>query len=557
MKKLIALLFAAVLAASMCLAFAGCSEKRYELPHYDGIGDMNKSLFFQNETGVWAADPTIIRTEDEQGKDLYYIYATSGEINSTGFCAWKSYNLTDWIEVGPVFMPKTDESWSYKNFWAPGVIYEDGVYYLFYNATWGSTTSNMYMSVATSTDPEGPFTECTTDVKGIDEPLIIFEDHKDEIPAELRTDETGYLGTGGFIKAIDACPYKDPVSGKRYLYFCLDRTESRASQIYMMEFEDWLTPKYETLKQLTAYGYTTVGGSEKIAEGSNVNEGPDMYYRDGVYYLTFSTYAYTNENYQVRQAVSTSPEGPFVKVAIEDGGQVMYTESNFQRQSAGHHGFIEIDGELYAAYHTFRNNLDYSEGRKIAFDRVSLVRNAKGQRVLQMNGPTVTPQPLPESISGYKNVAPLATVTSDNTREGSDVAFLTDGVIPMHIDSALVEEYRAGTGETEITFVFSDDVILRAVVVYNSALYDEAFNNIKDIEIKFSQGKASGIASTGTVNYNWEKFYDDFTGSIAIGSAAFAEFDELQAKSVTIRIVNPGNAEGVSIPEIVLLGRDA
>ena len=70
MKKLIALLFAAVLAASMCLAFAGCSEKRYELPHYDGIGDMNKSLFFQNDTGVWAADPTILRTEDEQGKDL-------------------------------------------------------------------------------------------------------------------------------------------------------------------------------------------------------------------------------------------------------------------------------------------------------------------------------------------------------------------------------------------------------------------------------------------------------------------------------------------------------
>ena len=154
-------------------------------------------------------------------------------------------------------------------------------------------------------------------------------------------------------------------------------------------------------------------------------------------------------------------------------------------------------------------------------------------------------------------MAPLETVTSDNTREGSDVAFLTDGIIPMHIDSALVQEYRAGTGETAITFTFSDDVILRAVVVYNSALYDAAFNNIKDIETKFSQGKASGSASTGTVNYNWDKFYDDFTGSIAIGSAAFAEFDELQAKSVTIRIVNPGNAEGVSIPEIVLLGREA
>ncbi len=72
-----------------------------------------------------------------------------------------------------------------------------------------------YIAAAVSSDPAGPFSECVTPDKTVMQPLIRFEDHVSEIPADLRSSLPGHDGKEGFIKVIDASPFVDPQTGKK------------------------------------------------------------------------------------------------------------------------------------------------------------------------------------------------------------------------------------------------------------------------------------------------------------------------------------------------------
>lgn len=129
---------------------------------------------------------------------------------------------------------------------------------------------------------------------------------------------------------------------------------------------------------------------------ANINEGPYMLKHEGKYYLTYSGSHFESPLYGAGYAVSDSPLGPFEK----------YTEnpimqSNSLVHGAGHHAVAESpDGkELFMIYH--RHQTLYStDPREFAIDRMRFTENAKGETVLQVYGPTVTPQPYPSGASG-------------------------------------------------------------------------------------------------------------------------------------------------------------
>ena len=204
---------------------------------------------------------------------------------------------------------------------------------------------------------------------------------------------------------------------------------------------------------------------------------------------------------------------------------------------------------------TFKNNVDYDGSRKFAVDEIAWVENRDGIMVMQSNGPSVTPQPIPEAISGYRNMGKEATITCDNSRMGSDTKYLVDGVIPYHANS-LAPEFKASDGKTTITFDFDDYVSLRAVMVYNSREYSEMFNQVEKITFDYIKNNKTGTVSIGPIEYNWD-YFDFENNKPAIGSACIAEFASLDVNKVTIEIINPDNPEGIAIPEIVLLGKDA
>lgn len=559
MKKTLIKILALLLTITTVLSASACGNKgKLSYYSYDSNDkEMNKSLFYQNSNLEWGADPSILYCTEGEYAGYYFIYATSGYINTSGIEVWRSKNLTDWECLGPAFMPDTKNNWCYKGFWAPQCIYDEefGKYYLFYSAPWGSDSTLRYDSCCVADSPVGPFYEITSETKTVAEPVLQFELHTNEFNPNYISDQIGHYGTSGFIKVIGPSPFIDPETGRRYLFFVSDLGASGAesSGAYCIEMEDWATPKYETLKRITSFGYRTTEEKEEITEGGNTNEGPMCFYKDGKYYLIFLTYTYYNSKYQTRGGVADDVMGPYTKFAIDDGAQVIYTEFNFQRQAVGIHGLTQIGDSTFGAYMTFMNNVDYGDMRKFAVDEIAWVENSDGVLTMQANGPSVTPQPLPEEISGYRNMAKEAKITSDNTRAGSDTKYLVDGVIPYHSNS-LAPEYKAGTDTTTITFDFDDYVTLRAVMVYNSRNYDEMFNQVEKITFDYTKNGKTGSVTIGPVEYNWD-YYDFENNKPAIGSACIAEFDELDVNRVTMELINPDNPDGISIPEIVLLGK--
>ncbi len=540
----------------------------YDSEKYDDYS-YNKNLYYLNELNFQIADPTVIYVEEGEGAGYFYAYGTSDLIQCHGFQCWRSKDMTNWEYVGVAFEPDYSEAWAYNNYWAPEVLYDDGVYYLFYNAQNIYAGNRHCISVAISQTPYGPF-ESLDNTKNLDGKTL----SKGEPVYDFNTILPNREGIENDV--IDAHAFIDPVTGEKYLYFSAwQRWHTRGYQeIYGVKMKDWFTPDYSTLTQITSIFNTTVGdyydnmhGGEiqfgDIDEGQDeyatVNEGPFVYYHDGTYYMTYSVYPYTSPNYQVRQALATSPLGEYTKIQPEDGGVIIYTESDWENlSSAGHHCFIRCGDQLMIAYHTFLDRATIQSGRALAVDEIEFVNNDKGQTLMHTNGPTYSFQPLPEEVSGYKNVAPMASITASHTAEDSDIKYLTDGVYKVH-KADLIEEYKTQTvsdkTKTTINFKFEDWVNVRSVLLYNSLYYDLSVPNINSVKLKYktSDGFAWAEAKNVRFNYGWNS---DSSSTMYPGGAIMLEFDEMPVMEIELTINLSAEIPSVAIGEIMIMGRE-
>jgi len=514
----------------------------------------NKALYYLNELKFEIADPHVIYIDHGEEAGYFYAYGTSDLVNCHGIQCWRSKDLTNWEYKSVALEPDFDVTWAFTNYWAPEAYYDAELdkYLLFYNADYLDKRSNpttddaKYMSVAFADEPYGPFTEFEPE-----KPAYDFSSDNDRIPKELARSTV-----------IDAHPFVDPVSGNKYLYYSgygLDGNKNSHPQTILgVEMEDWLHPKYETVKELTRFGNTTTDRSDNdISEGDNVNEGPYMWYEDGTYYLTFSTYAYYNASYQVRQALSDSPLGDFTKVQPEEGGSVLVTDVAWGTiVSAGHHCFIKCGDELMIAYHTFKNRSDITGGRALAVDRVSFVENGDGVKLMHADGPTYSYQPLPSEVSGYDNLAPEATITCNNAADGADVSVLNDEVLKIHGGDA-VKEFPVKNGSTTFTVTFPDYVSIRSIMIYNSIEFDKAFWGIDNIRMQYkNSATTSAIATVGNVPFDSE-WHSDGSKTIFPGANSIVEVDDIPVKSFTFSIYyKPDDyPDGAALGDIVVLGK--
>jgi hypothetical protein len=196
--------------------------------------------------------------------------------------------------------------------------------------------------------------------------------------------------------------------------------------------------------------------------------------------------------------------------------------------------------------------------RGIAIDKVVWVQNPKGQYVMQAVGPTYSLQPLPAVISGYGNIAGSAQITVENMKEGSNAAYLNDGLVKLH-DISLAREFEAKAGITTIKLTFEDYVAARAILIYNSYDYEKSFAQIARIDFGFKKD-VDGVEFTGTayienLKFDFERYANTDAGMMRVGAAAVAEFDELLVKDITITLSSPAGAEGVNISEIAVIGK--
>ncbi len=548
---------------------------------YNADTSFNQDLYYLNEFKYKIADPTVIYVDHGQEKGYFYTYGTSDLVHGYGIQCWRSKDLTNWEYKTVAYKPDFDECWDYKNHWAPEVLYDADLngYLMFFNSDNGTLDSpntawydkgNNFknISVVFSEQPYGPFAPLTEEYKmkpvydlSYDNPVIKNLANGREIARS---------------NVIDAHPYIDPVTNEKYLYYSGYGHDGNGvwhgQTIFGLKMKDgnWLTPDYSTITELTNLNKSQPGlPTNDCPEGQDVNEGAFVWRHNDKYYLTFSTFNFMNPMYQVRQAVSDSPLGPFIKVKPEDGGTLLATEVAWEGkiQSAGHHCFIKCGDELMIAYHSFYNRRNYDDQRAIAIDTVSWVKNetldlngdgeADGLELMHTNGPTYSYQPLPEEISGYKNLAPLATVTASNTANNSDIKYLTDGLVKAHAND-LVKEYETKADYTsvdayvrnDITLKFDHYVNVRSIMVYNSIDYDRIFMGIDGITLN-CKGKKRVIRSV-PFDYNW---HVSSQRAVIPGAACIAEFNEVAVNEITITIFAEPT-KPININEIKVLGKD-
>ena len=475
-------------------------------------------------------DPCLLPVTEEDGRVCYYLYAT-------GNAGYYSYNLTEWTKINNLFARPAD-TWQWGFNLAPEVIYdEDLKLYLLFSWEKSKNTEFHYISVAVSASPKGPFVQWTgVNADGLnvtaDVPVYDFS----------RMDKSHPLYEG-VIRAIDVYPFVDPVSGDKYLYWTRGWNDGgtvkhSTSEIWGMKMKDWMTPDYSTVTRLTEVGKITPGGDKFPHSEASINEGPAVIYKDGTYYLTYSLQGLSSKGYSVWQATSDSPLGTFTKLTKDQGGMVLGVDSHWNHASGtGHHNFVTIGDELYIVYHShkYREHTS-SEDRAFTLDRLVWVKNAEGKAILQANGPTWSPLPLPSAISGYENAAPAATVSASTAAD--QTAYLTDGILNMH-EYALQPEAEF-TATTMVTLSWDSYRTVGALLMYNTTFEDKCFDKIDRIEFVCRAADGSEeIRYIDNAVYNRDLYYGDlYTQSLP---------DPSMAQYLPPSLFNPYNRPGAAL----------
>lgn len=547
-----------------------------------GGQEYNKELFYRNDLDLLGADPFVLYIDDEDSTEYgyYYLYATCDyDLAVQGLGAWRSKDLENWERVGGmIFDPYITDTWANVYLFAPEVIYdeEEDLYFLFSSAfgdPWYEKGTAEGLNIiqdrlwtgfiATSENPYGPFVQYAPPGGSIADSTFL-----DPIEAakavKARGDDYCYLDDD-FFDVIDFHPFVAS-DGTKYLYMVTNNADQ--ASIYGCELlnNDWRTPDLSTLVELVAPRYYTIEdrnnrSSDTVIyeEGSSINEGPSVLEHEGKYYLTFSVYGANDKRYSVAQAVADDPLGPYTKLDYEDGGIILSADGGTWDfvSGTGHHCFVQAGDELLIFYHQHLDRLNGNSQRAFSFDRAVWAENADGLPVLYCNGPTWSIQPQLHINTEYRNIAPDATVTAENSAEGGtaeNVGALTDGLLSLYSFIDYVPEFSASAGQTVITLAFGDWRTVRAVMVYNSKNFDTAFGSVARIEFDFLRpdNGETGTAYIDSLGFDWNFYFDRNNQTMRPGGSATAEFDELQVKEIRITLASQA---AVNVSEIVVLGK--
>ena len=620
-KRGLSLLLLIAMLCSLLAACGQKEQTQYEVPNYQGQlaegqekSDYNKNLFYRNDKKTDGADPFVLDNTKNDG--YYYQYVTQGSL----FC-YRSKDLMEWEPVGNALdnmeyagTNKLSEvrRATWEDIWAPEVIYDpdDGRYYMFFSATPQEEkvkTGNGVMAgqgyeltmVAVSDRPDRDFQvvnfrDAASCGEGNVHTFNTVRGKKDANgnvmdayphyyakymlfdPAEYKAFATangGFRGEsyGGYEGGIDPHPYVD-ADGTKYLFW-VDSTQD--DRICVVKMDNWLKPDWSTATVLMIHKYYTVDDWLAAKDGQSVetvpyephnriNEGPFVIKHNGQYYLTYSMGSYADSSYQVGQAVADNICGPYRKLTEEEGGVLMSgnTSGSMEVSGTGHHSFITVGGKLYMIYHRHNDVVAAGSARNPAIDEIKWItikdKDGNDLDVMYSNGPTCTVQPRIEAFADYVNIAPEATVSGSE-----DVAFLTDGLLSIykyaHPDFIQYVQETTINETTTFTFDFAEARPVRAIMVYNSKVEDNAFAGVARVEFVCEENGAEVIRFIKNIEFTAENFRaNDFDGSIYYiipGAAAYAEFNELNVKSVRITVEVPEGKEAVGISEIRILGK--
>jgi hypothetical protein len=291
--------------------------------------------------GLAAQNPIILNqyTADPSARvfgDKIYVYPSHDILDVEGrgrpgwFCmedyhVFSSSNLTDWTDHG-VIISQDKVSWVDSNaysMWAPDCIYRNGKYYFYFPARAHDTVygKGFSIGVAISNNPYGPF-----------------------IPQEEPIKDVHGIDPNVFIDS----------NGQSYLYWA-------ARNIYMVRLKDNMI-ELETEPQII----------ENLPE-VGLKEGPWLFERNGIYYLTYPHVQNSIE--RLEYAIGSSPMGPFKPsgVIMDESPTGCWTD---------HQSIVKFNEQWYLFYHSNYLSPNFDKNRSICIDSLFFNNDGSIQKVI-------------------------------------------------------------------------------------------------------------------------------------------------------------------------------
>ena len=216
---------------------------------------------------------------------------------------------------------------------------------------------------------------------------------------------------------------------------------------------------------------------------------------------------------------------------------------------------------MFIAYHKHDSFTVGGNSRHTAFDEVKWItikdKDGNDLDVMYANGPTWSVQPKIEAYSEYKNIADEASISgAENT------SYLNDGLLSIYKygDPTFMEYIKETTihETTTFSFDFEEARAVRAVMVYNSKMESDCFQKVSRVELVCEENGEEVVRYIKDVEFSEENLKLNEMGGVFYadpGAAAYAEFDELNVKTIRITIEVPEGQEQVGISEIRILGK--
>ena len=293
------------------------------------------------------------------------ILAKEGKGRPGWFCmedyhVFSSDNLTDWTDHG-VIVAQKNVKWvdtaSYS-MWAPDCIFRNGKYYFYFPANNKDTSINgrktFSIGVAISDKPDGPYTPQPEYIKG--------------------------------IMGIDPNVFIDK-DGQAYIYYSLGKIFVAKLKDNMLELDS----EPREVKELPEKG---------------LKEGPWLFERNGLYYMTYPHVENTIE--RLEYAIGDNPMGPFKFAGVIMDESPMNCWTN-------HQSFIEFKDQWYLFYHQDAYSPKFDKNRAACIDSMFFNKDGTIQKVIPtLRGVGTTSSSQKIQIDRYSAIS----------REGVSVEFI-------------------------------------------------------------------------------------------------------------------------------------
>jgi hypothetical protein len=280
---------------------------------------------------------------------------------------FSSENLVDWTDHGAIIDQK-DVDWVDPNgnaMWAPDAIERNGTYYFYFPAIADTNEGfrGRRIGVATSGTPHGPFTPQTEPIEG--------------------------------VYGIDPNTFIDK-DGQAYLYWSGRGIWGAKLNSDMLEIESDPIRLDEEHPQ------------------SGLREGPFMFERNGLYYLTYPRVIENTE--ALVYSTGDNPFGPFEYQGI-------FMDEHESGCWTNHHSIVKYEDQWYLFYHHNDYSPDFDKNRSIRVDSLFFNPDGTIKKVMPtLRGVGLTDATSKIQIDRYtqlsENGASIAFIDPSNTFKG-------------------------------------------------------------------------------------------------------------------------------------------